>query len=107
MDREGRFWLGIWSLAAAVIVTFVCSIAYVNKAKNDQVVEMVKHGADPIKARCAIIGQADLGPNEKALCLGTAQVVLVQQPLWQLSNSHSNKQYLVVHSPSSTSFLFG
>lgn len=52
--NEDRFWLGIWSLVAAVIVTLITAITLTMWSKRLHLNEMVKAGVDPIRAACAL-----------------------------------------------------
>lgn len=56
MDDDNKFYLAIWSLVAAVIITLIASVTIGNYVSNRQMVQMVNKGADPLAARCAITG---------------------------------------------------
>ena len=68
--NDNNFYLGWAAIAAALIVSVVVSVAVcisvVNIRSKDAVLEMVKAGADPIAAACAV-GQLDSMPG---VCVG-------------------------------------
>lgn len=66
MDSDSKYWLSIWTLVATVIVTLIITIALYNIKSNQQIVDMVKDGADPIAARCALTGMNTNGDG--AIC---------------------------------------
>lgn len=51
---ENKFWLGIFGIIGAVIlgITFLSQNYY--KSLDQKVVDMVKNGASPIEASCAL-----------------------------------------------------
>lgn len=64
--NDNNFYLWWPAIAAALIVSVVVCISVVNIRSKDAVLEMVKNGADPIAAACAV-GQLD---NIPGVCMG-------------------------------------
>ena len=64
--NDNNFYLGWTAIAAALIVSVAVCISVVNIRSKDAVLEMVKNGADPIAAACAV-GQLDDMPG---VCVG-------------------------------------
>lgn len=61
MDREARFWLSFWAVTAMTLVT-VMAIIGISGTINDTyryqaLQEMVKGGANPMAAACALEGR--------------------------------------------------
>ncbi|MFI4963625.1 MAG: hypothetical protein ACHP6H_07205 [Legionellales bacterium] len=55
MDNN-KFWLGVWAICGTVLITLMLCISVSNQSSNEKILEMVKVGADPIAANCAIVG---------------------------------------------------
>ena len=79
MDGDDKFWLSLGGMVMLMIILIVAIVSFSGKAKNDQIVEMVKHGANPIQARCSIIND-ELIQNEMILCSDAHRVTVIQQP---------------------------
>ncbi|MCG4273930.1 hypothetical protein [Acetobacter senegalensis] len=73
MDNDQKFWLGIWSLIAATIVSIALIIsifATCDSAKRWKVLqEMVRSGANPMAAACAIDGRGGSDNQYPIACL--------------------------------------
>ena len=63
---DNKFYIGCWSLVTTAVVLIVAVIGFVNLQSKSAVLEMVKAGADPIAAACAV-GQLD---NMPGVCVG-------------------------------------
>ena len=63
---DNKFYIGCWSLATIAFLTVAMCITFVSLQSKSAVLEMVKAGADPIAAACAV-GEADSLPG---LCVG-------------------------------------
>jgi hypothetical protein len=69
MDGETRFWVCVWGVVGAVVITLILSIAY-NSIQADQLIaNAIKSGADPIDAKCAFEG------NSSQVCVNRSAVV--------------------------------
>jgi hypothetical protein len=67
---ENKFWMGIWSLAAVVVVAIVVAVSYAAHDRRDKWEKVVSNGADPMVAACAIFIQERM---EEAACLLMSQ----------------------------------
>lgn len=56
MNQEGKFYAVVWTLAAIVFLGFTGSYIICNSKDNDTMLEMVKVGANPLEASCAVLG---------------------------------------------------
>ena len=56
MIDDTKFWLILWALILAGFVTLVTSISAAHIGNSRLIAQMVKDGADPIRAACAIRG---------------------------------------------------
>ena len=63
---DNKFYLGWTAIAASIVVTVAMCITFVSLQSKSAVLEMVKAGADPIAAACAV-GQLD---NMPGICVG-------------------------------------
>ena len=63
---DNKFYIGCWSIVATTVVLIVAIIGFANLQSKSAVLEMVKAGADPIAAACAV-GQLDSMPG---VCVG-------------------------------------
>lgn len=70
MDGDNKYWLSIWSLAAAVVVALILAITYAGYDKRNKWEKAVANGADPMVAACAIFNQERM---EEAACLLMSQ----------------------------------
>ena len=52
---ENQFWCTVWGVVATGIVAIIFSIGYFTHLSDKKIVEMVKLGASPMEARCAMI----------------------------------------------------
>ncbi len=52
--NENEFWLGVWKLVTVAIMVLTLSISSCSIVKHRTVAELVKNGANPIDAYCAI-----------------------------------------------------
>ena len=51
---SGKFWLGLWSLVAGVLVVLILSITVYHSNKVNKMAEMVGAGVSPLEASCAL-----------------------------------------------------
>jgi hypothetical protein len=63
MSSDDSFLVVVWRCVAAVLVTLIVSVASCTAYQSHTVLEMVKGGADPVKAGCVYA----VGSN--AMCL--------------------------------------
>ena len=70
MDSDDKFWLGIWSLAAVVVVAIVVALSYAAHDRRDKWEKAVANGADPMVTACAIFIQER---TEESACLLMSQ----------------------------------
>ena len=54
MDSEGKFWFSIWTMASFSVVLLTAIGCYSEHLEDVKVVEMVKAGADPMRASCSL-----------------------------------------------------
>lgn len=54
MDNENKFWLSLWTMVAFSIVLLTAIACYSEHLEDTKVVEMVKEGADPMRASCSL-----------------------------------------------------
>ncbi|OWT55240.1 hypothetical protein [Candidimonas nitroreducens] len=54
--EDNKFWLGFWAIAAVLGVVIATYIAITTNHTTDKIAEMVKAGADPVLAACAVTG---------------------------------------------------
>lgn len=54
MNSEGKFWTGLGAIMAMAIVLIATISAEYWKDRNATIAKMVKSGADPLAAMCAI-----------------------------------------------------
>ena len=59
MDESGKFYAVVWGLVALVLLGFTVSYAVCNAKDNDTMLNMVKAGANPLDARCAVLGNGN------------------------------------------------
>ena len=67
MDSDNKFWLGVCALIAFGVSVLILSITLGNQLTNAKIVEMVKAGANPIAAHCAIA----INSSQDAVCFMT------------------------------------
>ncbi|MCZ2113910.1 MAG: hypothetical protein LC131_08765 [Anaerolineae bacterium] len=63
--EDNRFLMNAWRTVAAAFAVLVLTIGGCSAYRSSLVADMVKAGADPIKAHCAIFG---IGSNDAAMC---------------------------------------
>ena len=66
MDSEQKFWTRIWGIAAATLCAIVLTVGGCTMNQSSKVAELVKHGANPVAARCGVIGPSSM---EVATCM--------------------------------------
>lgn len=67
MDSSDLFWLRLWQSVTVGVVVIALTIGAVTVNTDRMVTEMVKGGADPVAAKCAVDGSASF---MGALCAG-------------------------------------
>jgi hypothetical protein len=73
MDLDAKFWIVLWSLAAAVICTLILTIGGVTAYKSSVLHQMVaEQRADPMRASCAL----DIGDQRSGIC----QILAANRP---------------------------
>lgn len=70
--EDNKFYAYVWSLAAAVLVTLISCISYVNYTDTLAVERMIKGGTDPVLARCAVASDI------RGLCAAYATAQLIK-----------------------------
>jgi hypothetical protein len=66
MDNDQKFWLGIWGMVLAFLVTLMVCITVNAYGKRDKWEKAVSNGADPMVTACALDGAN--GHAETAIC---------------------------------------
>jgi len=51
---ENRFWLSVWAIAAAVVISLIGSCTYTTALNRDKLDKAVSNGADPMVTACAL-----------------------------------------------------
>lgn len=64
MDSENKFWLGLWSHVAGVVVILIAAITISSMNTNETFLKAVQAGHDPLKVTCAM----GVSQNEVAMC---------------------------------------
>ena len=54
MNSDEKFWVCVWSILATAIVAIVITITTYSHSKNVVISEMIKNGASPVEALCAL-----------------------------------------------------
>lgn len=71
---ESKFWLGVWSLAAAVVVCLIASCTYTTALNRDKWEKAVANGADPMVTACALgITVGGTSTSDAIVCSTLAQ----------------------------------
>lgn len=68
--NENEFWITVYKLIALVVCTLILIVGGCSIHQQAMVVELVKTGADPIKANCGIMGPQS--SNTAAICAQVA-----------------------------------
>lgn len=63
MNEEGKFYAVVWTLAAIVIVVTLICCTVKGLHNNTTLLEMVKAGANPLEAKCAVKGSGNGGDD--------------------------------------------
>jgi hypothetical protein len=71
MDSENKFWLGVWGMVLAFLVTLMVCCTINSHNKLDKWDRAVTNGADPMVTTCALYGADTHG--ETAICTILAQ----------------------------------
>lgn len=74
MDNDNKFWIFTWSIIASVLITIILSITTYSFHQANILNEMVKNGADPITARCSLLG-SEHAPGQAIICAMQAGVI--------------------------------
>jgi len=56
MGSEGKFFVALWAFALAAVIALISGVTYYNVNNTNKITEMVKGGANPIEAACALRG---------------------------------------------------
>lgn len=67
---ENKFWLSIWALAAAIVLSVVAGLTYTAALTRDKWEKAVANGADPMVTSCAL-GLANNGHAAEAIICNT------------------------------------
>jgi hypothetical protein len=70
MNSEQIFWINVWKIAAACVITLVVVIGGCTTTERLLISHAISNGADPITARCGIVGQNE---REAVLCYSVTQ----------------------------------
>lgn len=75
MDSDQKFWIYIWSLAAATVAPFLIMLVlrdtYTDAIRLRALQEMVRNGANPMSAACAIEGRNSSDNQYPIACQGS------------------------------------
>lgn len=72
MDSEDKFWLGVTGIISlGIVLTVFASANYYNNQQHI-ISEMVKNGASPMAALCAV--QDDYGKNPTCIVLAAKEI---------------------------------
>jgi hypothetical protein len=71
MDSNQKFWLCIWGMVLAFLVTLMVCITINAHGKRDKWDKAVSNGADPMVAACALYSAENTG--DYAICTILAQ----------------------------------
>ena len=63
---DNTYWATIWKLVAISFAALVMTIGGCTVHQQTKVTELVRAGADPIKARCGVVGVT--GSSDAAIC---------------------------------------
>lgn len=63
--NDNTYWALMWKLLTTIAVVAIVSVASCTAIESARVAEAVKNGADPISARCGIVG----GWTQPHVCL--------------------------------------
>lgn len=55
---ENKFWVTVWGLVATILIVLMAVVAFSSQATNDKIVQMVREGASPVEASCALSSMA-------------------------------------------------
>jgi hypothetical protein len=61
--NETNFWLCLWALVIAGLLTLCGMDFHYTEVSEQKVVDMVKAGANPIQARCSLLGGSTTDPT--------------------------------------------
>lgn len=67
MDNDQKFWVSIWAIVATFILAMSIALSAFNANQDALLHEMVKKGADPIIAACALKGPS--GASAAPICI--------------------------------------
>lgn len=70
LDGEEKFWLSIWCAVIGAFVVLILAVLANSYNDNTTMEAMVKAGANPVAARCALTGS--LSAPEAAMCAAYA-----------------------------------
>lgn len=59
MDSIDKFWAIVWALLTVGVVGLTISYIICNEKDNQTMLDMVKAGASPLEAHCAVIGSGN------------------------------------------------
>ena len=73
MDNEGKFWFSIWSTVICGVLMLCVIGAYSSHLKDEKLLEMVKRGADPLRAKCGLMSSESSRNNTVCVSLANAK----------------------------------
>ena len=56
MDTTQKFWLIIWGMVAATVLTLILSLTIITLYEDHKVAELIAAGKPPMEASCAVRG---------------------------------------------------
>jgi len=70
MNSDQKFWLGIWGMVLAFLITLMVCVTINAHGRQDKWDKAVSNGADPMVTACALNG---ISHSEIAICTILAQ----------------------------------
>lgn len=73
MDKENTFWFALWTMAAGSVLLLFTLAAYSSHLEDKKLVEMVKSGANPLIAKCALSSMESSKTSTMCVTLANAK----------------------------------
>lgn len=73
MENENKFWFSLFTMIACTLLLFGVIGTYSSHLEDAKLVEMVDNGADPIRAKCAIMSSESSRSNTMCVSLVNAK----------------------------------